>query len=109
MGKLRGIAEISQKVHINTFFIMKRKSCLNKIYGFEEVISASVIKHTCLYSSDFIKVVQDHMTFETGIRNQRRQVFSFAFAFLPISLLPLLLPFSSSSLFISFISFFWAG
>lgn len=34
MGKLPGIAEISQKVHINTFFIMKRKSDLNKIYGF---------------------------------------------------------------------------
>lgn len=93
MGKLPGISEISQKVHINTFFIMKRKSYLNKIYGFEKIISASVIKHTYLYSSDFIKVVDAHMTFETGVRKQRQQVFPFPFAFLPIFLLPLLLLF----------------
>lgn len=95
MGKLPGIAEISQKVYINTFFIMKRKSYLNKIYGFEKVVSASVIKHICLYSSDFIKVVEAHMTFETGVRKQRQQVFHFAFAFLPIFLLPLVLTFPS--------------
>lgn len=107
MGKLLGVAEISQKVHINTFFIMKRKSYLNKIYSFEKVISASVIKHICLYSSDFIKVVEAHMTFETGVRKQRQQAFHFAFAFHPLFPLPLLLPFSSSSLNFSFISFFW--
>lgn len=54
---------------------MKRKSYLNKIYGFEKVISASVIKHICLYSSDFIKVVEAHMTFEAGVRKQKQQVF----------------------------------
>lgn len=63
MGELPGITEISQKVHINTFFIMKRKSYLNKIYGFKKVISDSVIKHICLYSSNFIKVTQAHRTF----------------------------------------------
>lgn len=82
---------------------------MNKIYGFEKVISASVIKHICLYSSGFIKVAEAHMTFETGVRKQRQQVFHFAFPFLPIFLLPLLLPFSSSSLNFSFISFFLLG
>lgn len=109
MGKLPGIAEISQKVHINTFFIMKRKSYLNKIYGFEKIISSLVIKHICLYSSDFIKVVEDHMTFETGVRKQRQQVFHFAFAFLPIFLLPLHLLFSSFSLFIFLLFHFLLG
>lgn len=110
MGKLPGIAEISQKVHINTFFIMKRKSYLNKIYGFEKVISASVIKHICLYSSDFIKVVEAHMTFENGVRKQRQrqQVFNFAFAFLPIFLLPFSFP-SLPLLLISLLFHFLGG
>lgn len=87
---------------------MKRKSYLNKIYGFEKVISASVIKHICLYSSDFMKVVEAHMTFETGVRKQSQQVFHFAFPFLPIFLLPLLLPFSFPSLLFHGV-YFWEG